>query len=328
MYGCIFEHRKTEGIKDTMRAPPKFVPDSPFGASSFTLEALLGPEAPPEENVDRPPAAETPLEQVWPHVPASYAPAPDHLDDAVREVGYIVQVLRATLHPTPLPEDDLDFCSDLLLSLETRDDITSRVIGYADADSNLSQISSPPHGDPSGLAERTKALRAHWSRLRTEFSETRKTSKDVDPYADVAYPPLVTSLPAGKPEGWRLQLDEHHAEEANRLHAAWRSRRVHALAYFSDYPPQPMGWIPLNDDAWTKTDRNKISAGDLYHSSDWEPMYMGFEMQLIDIPFEWKHPDEKEQEAQESALEFHIQWMDKMRQMSKQREEWAKSQAA
>ena len=45
------------------------------------------------------------------------------------------------LSPAPLPDDDLELCSDILLSLETRDDITTRVLENTLADEIISNIS-------------------------------------------------------------------------------------------------------------------------------------------------------------------------------------------
>lgn len=231
-----------------------------------------------------------------------------------------------TLLPTPLPDDDLQFCSDVLLSLETRKDITARVLMYAPVYKTLPHIRHTVPGDDESfdIVRRAKALSKHWKQLKQQF---RDTFDEWDSTADLAYPPLVTSMPDGKPTSWKLQLDEQRVEEARKLHSYFKSKRLHALSYFRDHRPTPMAWVPADGAAWKETARDKIESGDLYHSKRWSPLYGGLDVQHV--PLSWKDPDADEatlEKREEDRAFYYDSWLDKIRDMRVRREEWKKSQ--
>jgi hypothetical protein len=243
------------------------------------------------------------------------------------KVQYISDVLQMTLLPCPLPDDDVGFCSDILLSLETRDDITAQVLVHASVDKAVLCVgNTTAKGSPmADFATRAKALQKHWQELDKRFRDS------TDPYdvtADAAYPPLMTTMPEGKPPSWKLELDEHRAEEARRLYAAFKARRLNALSYFRIHRPRPMGWAPVNGDAWRETERSKIESGELYHSKSWTPMYMSWNLQSFDVPYDWKDPsaDESILREREEEQSFFSTWIRRMNQMRNVRQDWEKNQ--
>ncbi|KAH8655828.1 hypothetical protein BX600DRAFT_470383 [Xylariales sp. PMI_506] len=304
---------------------PRFVPDLPLGGMG-NLDALVGSGPSPETRAE-------PQERVWPDVPPQFELPPASLDDAVREVNYISDVLRMTLLPTPLPGDDIEFCSDILLSFETRSDITKRVIEYTEADKVIALMSDrrsrectiPNDEEQFNILKRAQALNKHWKELGHKF---HKTSDPFDGSADVAYPPLVTltELPEGKkPPSWKLELNAERAQEADKLHASFRAQRLHGLSYFRTKRPVPMGWAPVKGaDAWQQTERAKIESGDLWNSRRWIPIYRSWWLQKFDVPFSWKDPDADEAtlEQRKEDAEFGNQWTRKKNEMRDERKKW------
>ena len=227
------------------------------------------------------------------------------------------------LSPAPLPDDDLELCSDILLSLETRDDITTRVLENTLADemiSNISQLAANPDDSHLNLVIRAGSLERHWKAISHTFRDSDSVR---DRTVDNIYPPFLTVLPDNKPESWKLKLTNEQADEAGKLYAAYKCKKSRALSYFRLNPPQPMAWTPRDSDAWNDISGADGHAVSLYHRSDWTPIYMSWGLQVVDVPLRWRHPDSGEEEVQEyhNAVKFNSSWLQKKIQMRKDREE-------
>jgi hypothetical protein len=215
------------------------------------------------------------------------------------------------LAPTPLPDDDLEFYSDILLSLETRNDITAHLLLYAKADKTLETITGQYsiHNDDEqhGISRRVKALRKHWRELHKQFDDS---VANYDFTTDFVYPPLVTTIPDGKLPSWKLQLNEERTEDSRKLHAAFIAQRLNSLSYFRTHPSATMAWVPADGNAWKETQRSKIESGDLHHSKRWTPLYKGWSLQIFDVPLSWVDPDADEatREKREEEISFDHAW--------------------
>lgn len=174
---------------------------------------------------------------------------------------------------------DVRCVSDLLLSLETRDDITELVLEYTSYDfalRNLAKmVKDTPEIDTLKIASRATALKEHWANTRRDRSNGPE---------DIVYPPMLSSAP-DKPKDWKLELTEKGREEAERYYNAIKTQRTYAYRCFQNKPPMPMGWAPKTGDAWAKTARAKVEAGDLFHSRDWTPLWSGFDLASMDVFF-------------------------------------------
>ena len=231
------------------------------------------------------------------------------------------------LSPAPLPDDDLELCSDILLSLETRDDITTRVLENTLADeiiSNISQLAANPHDPQLNLVVRAGALERHWKATSHRFRDSESVR---DLTVDNTYPPFLTVLPANKPASWKLKLTDEQADEASKLYTAYKCKKSRALSYFRLHPPQPMAWTPRDSDAWNEINGAGTQTTSLYHRSDWTPIYMSWNLQAVDVPIGWRHPDAGDEEVQEyqDAVQFNSSWLQKRLRMRQAREEAMKN---
>lgn len=167
--------------------------------------------------------------------------------------------------------------SDLLLSLETRDDITELVLEYTSYDFALRNLAKMVKGTPEidtlNIGSRATALKQHWENTRRDRSNGPE---------DIVYPPLLSSAP-DKPKDWKLELTEKGREEAERYYNAIKTQRTYAYRYWQTKPPTPMGWAPKTGDSWAKTARAKVEAGDLFHSREWTPLWGGFDLASMDL---------------------------------------------
>ncbi|KFA45613.1 hypothetical protein S40293_08627 [Stachybotrys chartarum IBT 40293] len=257
----------------------------------------------------RPDPSENLNEDYWPRVPIDYQPPAPHLNDAVREVGYLVALLRTCPQPTD-SSTNLECYSDILLSLETRDDLTKLVLDFTEAKDTINamfRFAKTLSNDSFRLGERARALDKHWR-------DTVK-NKPSHPRDDIPITPFL-AVPEGKPAGWKLQLSETAAEDAARMHAVRVDHLAHGSSYYQVHPPQPMGWSPVDKDAWARTDPEKVKAGNLYYSKHWRPIRMSCQLSMIDIPFSWKHPDwddEKLKQFQEGKR-WEWEWTERMKE--------------
>lgn len=190
-------------------------------------------------------------------------------------VGYITLLLAKF----NLPADgsaDVSCISDLLLSLETRDDITKLVLEYTlfkPALRRLARAKTFSENNNLNIASRAIALQKHWDKTSLDH---RWSSQDI------VYPPLMSAVP-NKPKCWELQLTEKARKEAERYYHALKTQRKYAYRCFQAKPPKPMAWAPQSGDAWAKTACAKVKSGDLFHSRDWNPVWMDFEFASIDV---------------------------------------------
>lgn len=245
-------------------------------------------------------------------------------------MAYISEFLRTIIVPTPLPNDNLELCSDILLSLETRDDISSQVLQYALVNVTLSAISQTcliQNDSQFHIIDRVKALLQYWKDLARAF---RESTNDGNVTTEELFPAFLTTLPAGKPESWKLTLDEQQAEGAEKQFTWFKLSRLHGLSYFRLHRPRPMGWAPVNERSWDETDRAKIEAGDLYHSRKWKPIYMDWELQRMDVPWDWKNPewDEKTAEEYSASKMIYFARSQKTSEMRAARENWLMSEGS
>lgn len=192
-------------------------------------------------------------------------------------VGYITLLLAAFNIPAN-GGGDVSCISELLLSLETRDDITKLVLEYTSFELALRRLANEkdfPENDALKIAARATALKQHWEKARQDHANGPQ---------DVAYPPLLSAVP-DKPKDWKLELSDKAREEAERYYHALKTQRKYAQRCFQAKPPMPMAWVPQGGDAWAKTARAKVESGDLFHSRHWAPVWMSFDLASIDVMF-------------------------------------------
>lgn len=173
---------------------------------------------------------------------------------------------------------DVSCISDLLLSLESRDDITKLVLDYTSSELALRHLAKEknfPENDALKIASRATALKQFWDKTGQDHPNSPQ---------DVIYPPLRSAIP-DKPKDWKLQLSDKAREEAERYYHALKTQRKYAYRCFQAKPPMPMAWVPQGGDAWAKTARTKVESGDLFHSRHWAPVWMSFELASIDVMF-------------------------------------------
>ncbi|KAJ0124400.1 hypothetical protein J7T55_005738 [Diaporthe amygdali] len=251
-----------------MTGTPQYVADSPLGGRR-DLGDLVGSEAADTDDAG--------TEDYWPRLPISYGPPPTHLENAVKEVGYIM-LLLTTFNVPDDGSGDISCISKLLLSLESRDDITKSVLEYTSfepAFRRLANEKSFSENNAQKIASRAAALKQHWEKTRQDHPNCPQ---------DIVYPPLLSGVP-DKPENWKLELTDKAMEEAERYYHALKTQRQYAYRCFQTKPPMPMAWVPQGGDAWAKTARAKVESGDLFHSRLWSPVWMDFGLASIDVMF-------------------------------------------
>lgn len=192
-------------------------------------------------------------------------------------VGYIALLLTKAKVPDNSSRD-VGCISDLLLSLESRNDITKLVLEYTSVEPTLRRLAEEKHfqeNDPLKIASRAAALKQHWEKARQGHPNSPQ---------DAVYPPLLSAV-GGKPKDWKLELTDKARDEAARYYNALKTKRKYAYRCFQAEPPMPMGWAPESGDAWAKTARTKVESGDLFHSRHWAPIWMDFGLASIDVMF-------------------------------------------
>ncbi|PQE17436.1 hypothetical protein CJF32_00008669 [Rutstroemia sp. NJR-2017a WRK4] len=266
---------------------PKYVIDRILGGTA-SYDDIVGPGAP---------ESSTPRERVWPAIPLEYCPPSPEIENAVKEVGYILEYLGRVLTPTPLPDDDLQLLSDYLLSLETRDDLTVHVLRQTEAKSKISVVSRIRLNDDTryNFKSRATALEKHWSSI--ESFTSKSTPKEM--LADRPVAPISIELPDDKPAGWKLDLGETRAAEAQRrleLNNIWKNR---CIKYWTTVkPPRTIGWAPLSGDAWKKVPRADLENGDLFFTPYFIPIWESFGLASMDASF-WTDPSNTPEEEDE-----------------------------
>ncbi|KAL3959383.1 hypothetical protein ACCO45_007545 [Purpureocillium lilacinum] len=246
-----------------------FVITTVLGSKTFDLEAIQGGAGGATAG-----ASET-QELAWPYVPYDYEPPSAAQEDAVRQVAYIGLLLKT--HAPPHAEDDLELLSLLLLSLETRGDLSRRVLQYTDAEHAIKAVSrkcDSPEANAFHLATRAKALVGHWDACNRSDDPKKDATGDIS---------------------------ESASSDADSIFKATKMEREHACSYFRQHRPKPMAWHPKTADAWNKVDRKAAQSGDMYHLADFIPIYMGYDLQAMDVPFSWKNPDWDESQAAQYA---------------------------
>lgn len=230
--------------------------------------------------------------------------------DTIREVLFIGDVLQSGLLPTSLPDDDYALFSDLLRSLETRQDLTwlvmqetrvDRVI-MATANRGGSLRSAIPD-EPHDLQARVVALHRHWSALQREPDHPERWSPEFD---TASVPPLLGAKALGdSPDAtqlFHLTLDPEQAAEADKKYAEYRSRRDWKVSYLKRNPPTPLAWAPVPQESaelkstWESifTDGiveagRQVLATKLTKNPKFKPIYR--DLLTERVPYDWVNPE-------------------------------------
>jgi hypothetical protein len=211
-------------------------------------------------------------------------------------VEYILGCLQRVLLPTPLPDDDLQLMSDYLLSLETRDDLTVHVLEQTAAQSKINAVSRILLKDDTkyDFKSRVVALQKHWRSI--ELLNSKGTIEEI--LLDRAVIPIKTELP-DKPAGWKLDLGEIRAAEAQRQLELLKIEKNRCIKYWTTVkPPKPLGWAPVDGEAWKKVSRADLENGDLYFSPHFKPIWESYDLANLDAAF-WTDPDNTPEEEAE-----------------------------
>lgn len=258
---------------------------------------------------------------------------------ALKEVLFIAETLRDVLLPTSLPDDDYEFLSKLLRSLETRVDISWTTLYETGVDRTVSAIANRPRGEyfapePFGLVERFERLHAHWSRLDREEGKPERWKVEHD---TVFLPPLIKArgLDGGAAEesgGLEASLSNEQRGEMEERYAEWKKDRDRKVSYLKDHPPTPMAWFPVSRQeggiraAWDEVmDGGVVEAGKrvaerlLVASPRWKPMYRSLMTERV--PIGWRTPGEEEMTREELD-----RWMERLDRKRKQRAERTRKQ--
>ncbi|KAM0424469.1 hypothetical protein ACHAPT_010393 [Fusarium lateritium] len=219
--------------------------------------------------------------------PFTDLPNDAELENTLCEVRYIHHTLRHYMLPTTLPGDDLDLCSRMLRSLETRTDLTPLVLEETSIHSTMRGIArfrKPPPHEPRDLQSRAIALESHWN-------SHRGNSGHLAPgYATCPSPPLVQ-------EDYELALTLEQAAEAEADYRIWRTNRDRKVSYLKRHPPEPVLGKPVSrgqiasDAVWESL---PWSAEDLYKAPEerrtkLEPIFKSMGSQPV--PLDWVNPD-------------------------------------
>jgi hypothetical protein len=216
--------------------------------------------------------------------------------------------------------------SDYLLSLETRDDLTTHVLQQTAARSKISIVSRVLLKDDTryDFKSRATALGKHWGSI--ELSISKGTPEEI--LADRFIAPVKTELPDDKPTGWKLDLGETRAAEAQRQLELLNMQKNRCTKYWTTVkPPKPMGWVPVDGEAWKKVPRADLEKGDLFFTPYFKPIWESYSLAKMDASF-WTDPDntpEEEAEYQKHKSESHELTTMHSLEMRKARKEYAKS---
>ncbi|KAJ4327754.1 hypothetical protein N0V84_001863 [Fusarium piperis] len=214
-------------------------------------------------------------------------PSDADLENTLCEVHYIHHTLRHYLLPTTLPDDNLELCSRLLRSLETRRDLTPLVLSetsIVDTIFGIARLRYPPPDESPGLQSRVMALRNHWR------SSSTKATPLTTGYAVSSKPPLV-------PEDYELSLTLEQAADAELHYRLWRTNRDRKVSYLKRHPPEPVRAQEVT--------RREITLDVVWEALPWmpdemkkapedrqiklEPLYQQMDSQAV--PLDWVNPD-------------------------------------
>lgn len=240
-------------------------------------------------------------------------------------MDYILDYLRRVLIPTPLPDDNLQLVSDYLLSLETRDDLTAHVLQQTDAKSKINTVSGVLLKDDTkyDFKSRAVALGKHWSNLHLSIFKNNPS----EILADRLVVPFKTELPDDKPAGWKLDLGEIRAAEAQRQLELLNIEKNRCIKYWTTVkPPKPIAWVPADGEAWKKVSRADLENGNLFFTPYFSPIWESYSMATLDAAF-WTDPDNTpEEEAEYRKHKSEKRKLTRLSlEMSKARGEYAKS---
>jgi hypothetical protein len=260
--------------------------------------------------------------------PNPWRDLPADQETALKEVLFITETLRDTFLPTSLPEeDDYEFLSKLLRSLETREDISWTTLLETGADRTVMAIANRHQdfaAEPFQLTERFKELDAHWDRLKREDSKPEQWEIEHD----------TTFLPAllkareldgeGAVEtdgGLTEGLSDDQREKMEERYAEWRKNRDRLVSYLKIHPPRPIAWAPLPKEevgrraAWEEVmeggvveDGKQVAESVVAASPNWKPIYRSLDTE--DVPIGWLTPGEKEMTPEEA-----LRWLERLQRL-------------
>ena len=169
---------------------------------------------------------------------------------------------------------------------------------------------------------RATALGKHWSSIELLISQS--TPEEI--LADRLVAPLKT-VPEDKPVGWKLDLGEMRAAEAQRQLELLNMEKNRCIKYWTTVkPPRVMGWAPADGEAWKKVPRADIENGQLFFTPYFRPIWMSYGLARMDASF-WTDPDntpEEEDEYREITSEKSRMTTLSL-EMRKKRKEYAES---
>ncbi|KAB5583397.1 hypothetical protein GE09DRAFT_300548 [Coniochaeta sp. 2T2.1] len=270
---------------------------------------------------------------------------PQDQETVLEEIHFIKETLRDAFLPTSVPEEeDYEFLSKLVRSLETRDDISWTTMNEHEIDATVSAITNRREGgdfapEPFGLTDRFKKLSDHWYKLK---SDARKPDAWEARHDTTFLPPLLKTRGLDASEGAVVEADsgvtamltDEQRREMEESYLDWRTRRDRMVSYLKNHPPTPRAWFPV-----AKTTEGKRAAWDdvmegrvlkagqavadrlLVASPKWKPWYSS--LISTKIPIGWRKPGEPEMTEEESQ-----QLLERLDRQSKRRDERREKQAA
>ncbi|KAB5585726.1 hypothetical protein GE09DRAFT_35211 [Coniochaeta sp. 2T2.1] len=270
---------------------------------------------------------------------------PQEQETALKEIHFIKKTLRDAFLPTSVPEeDDYEFLSKLVRSLETRDDISWTTMNEHEIDATISAIANRREGgdfapEPFGLTERFKKLHDHWYRLKSDENKPDAWEARHD---TTFLPPLLKARGLDGDEGAAVEADggvtamlnDEQRHEMVESYAEWRTRRDRMVSYLKIHPPTPTAWFSVSRTtegkraAWDDVMEGRVlKAGQavadrlLVASPKWKPWYTS--LVLTNIPIGWRKPGEPEMTEEESR-----QLLERLDRQGKRRDERRAKQAA
>jgi hypothetical protein len=219
-------------------------------------------------------------------------------------VRYISEQLRDTLLPSLLLDDDLELMSDFLLSLETREDLTSHALEQTEGRKVIIALANTREmGEDSNFnfKARGAALLQYWD----DFSLQRSKLSPAEALADTAVPPFKKELPTEKASDWKLTLTEDQARQAQDDYDDFVYKKLYALKYLRLNPPRPMGWAPKNGNAWKTVSRAKLENEDLYDNPNFKTVYSSWDFKFMDALF-WTDPEATTEDLEEHKAESEL----------------------
>ena len=200
---------------------------------------------------------------------------PPDQETALTEIHFIKRTLRDTFLPTSVPEeDDYEFLSKLLRSLETREDISWTTMNEHEIDSVVSAIANRRAGEfapePFGLTERFRKLHDHWYKLKADVNKPDAWESRHD---TTFLPPLLKTrgldgagAAVEADVGVTALLSDEQRHEMETSYAEWRARRDTRVSYLKIHPPRPKAWLPVAK----TTEGTRAARDDVMEGRVWE----------------------------------------------------------